>query len=73
MEIANMRSHIKNAYDNSPSWVDRVDRMPDNQVTAIYYNLLSKGKLNPKPKKKKEEYRQLTLFDVEFGGLRMHE
>lgn len=75
MDIPNMRAAIKKAYDNAPSWIDKVNRMADSQVCAIYYNLSRTGKLNPKPQRinKKEQYRQMTLFDEELGGLRMHE
>lgn len=66
-----MREMIRDAYPG-PAWKDRVSRMPDDQVIAVYYNFLRSGKFNPKPyadtktKLPKTEYRQMTLFDNEF-------
>ena len=50
--VEEMRSDISKVYLNS-SWKKKVARMPDNQVMAIYYSFLEKGKFGhvPKPNK----------------------
>lgn len=66
--VDQMRVSISDAYGNSPSWVDRVRRMGDSQVIAIFYNLQRSGKLNKKkPAAKKETYRQMTIFDYDMS------
>lgn len=44
------------------TWQQKVNRMSDNQVMALYFAFKEKG-LFDKPKKSKESYTQLTLFD----------
>lgn len=39
----NKREAIKKAYPNSPTWAARVDKMPDNQVVAVYSRLMAKA------------------------------
>jgi hypothetical protein len=46
--IDDARYIIGNVYDTK-TWKQRVRTMPDNQVLAIYYSFLEKGKFN-KPK-----------------------
>lgn len=46
-DINTMRSAILGAYDGY-NWERKVRNMHDNQVIAIYYSLLEKGKLNKK-------------------------
>jgi len=36
---------VKQAYPHSKSWASKVDRMPENQVTAIFLRLKQQGKL----------------------------
>lgn len=60
----------KSRYKDSPTWRDKVYRMPPNQVLAIYNTMLNKGEFNTKAKKieeltEKPTYTQPTLFD--FG------
>ena len=33
------REKIKQAYDHSPKWVERVNKMSDQQVIAVYFRL----------------------------------
>lgn len=64
MSIEQMRNAVSNAYD-SWRWRERVSQMPNAQVIAIYKNMEGRGQLNkPKAKgRKKEQYRQMTIFD----------
>ena len=39
------REALKNAYPKSESWHYKVDKMPDDQVNAIYIRLSTQGKL----------------------------
>ena len=63
--IENMRKKISDQYPG-PNWKDRVSRMDNAQVIAIYYNMERSGAFS-KPKTlrkgKKESYRQMTVFD----------
>lgn len=45
MDVDNMRSMIANVYDSS-SWRCKVAAMGDNQVIAVYYSFLEKGKFD---------------------------
>lgn len=49
MLVKDMRNAIKNApkYGHSMKWHDKVDRMKDNQVAAVYYRMKTAGDLNP--------------------------
>lgn len=49
MLVKDMRTALKNApkYGHSMKWHDRVDRMKDNQIAAIYYRMKSAGELEP--------------------------
>lgn len=40
MTVKQMRSKIKDIYPYSHRWAKRVDAMKDNQVIAVYYNLV---------------------------------
>lgn len=62
MEIKEMRKKVAKAYP-SPRWEDRVYRMSDRQVYAVYHSLREQGKLNPK-KARGNKNQQLTIFDV---------
>ena len=46
MEVSAMRSKLKECYRGAPKWVDRVSKMPDKQVIAIYYRMLRDGRLS---------------------------
>ncbi len=39
------REELKKAYPQSKSWHDKVDKMPSDQITAVYIRLRSQGKL----------------------------
>lgn len=45
MNIKDQRDWCKRAYPGT-AWKDKVDRMPDKQVTALFLNLRRKGKIN---------------------------
>ena len=65
-----MREKITKAYGGD-IWADRVKRMPDRQVMAIYYrilettpDILEKGRFAYEPdKNKKEEFHQISIFE----------
>lgn len=59
MTVGYMRKKIKEAY-TSKFWLNKVDEMPDDQIIAVYYSFLERRKFD-KPKKKKEEFHQITL------------
>lgn len=44
MQVEQMRIKIKFAY-TSAAWQERVDRMSDGQVIAIYYRFLKQGRV----------------------------
>lgn len=60
------RNMIASVYD-SVSWKRKVRDMGDGQVLAIYYKFLAEGKFDKKPEKKKEEFRQMTIWDFMEG------
>lgn len=64
-----MRTKIMSVYPFL-GWQEKVRKMKDNQVIAIYYKFLSEGKFDKKGKKKEKnnstEYYQYTLYDI-FG------
>lgn len=39
------REELKKVYPNSQSWAHKVDRMPPEQVAAIYIRFRNEGKL----------------------------
>lgn len=39
-----MRAEIRKAYDG-PYWKNKVDKMPENQVIAVYYKMLNRKEL----------------------------
>lgn len=43
MAIWEMREAILKAYPNSASWKEKVKKMSDSQVQAVYFRLLGKG------------------------------
>ena len=48
MSIDQMRAALCRLYGGAPKWVDRVRKMPDNQVYAIYMRMLEAGGLSKK-------------------------
>lgn len=45
MSEVNKREELKKAYPHSKAWAERVNKMPENQVVAVYLRLKSKGKV----------------------------
>ena len=47
MGVAEMRRLLKNntKYMNSQKWATKVDRMPDNQVIAVYMRMARAGEI----------------------------
>lgn len=44
MTVNEMREKLKKAY-SSPNWEEKVDRMKDKQVIALYYKFLNEKKI----------------------------
>lgn len=49
LTVEGMRDLIEDVYEG-PSWKEKVRRMADRQVMAIYFSFCEKGKFNKKPK-----------------------
>lgn len=62
MSIEQMRTSISNVYD-SLRWKNRVKRMADNQVVAIYHSFERGGKFNQKSLSR-ESFHQMNLFEL---------
>ena len=45
MSVEAMRSVLKAQYGGAYRWVNRVNKMGDNQVVAVYYRMLNSGQL----------------------------
>ena len=47
MRVVEMRWLLKNntKYKNSQKWATKVDRMPDNQVIAVYMRMARAGEI----------------------------
>jgi hypothetical protein len=45
MSGISQREAIKQAYPHSKTWLAKVDKMPESQVTAIYLRLKGQGKI----------------------------
>lgn len=61
-----MRSFIGKAYPGD-GWLSKVKRMPDNQIIAIYYNLLSRKEVAFTFNNNEDlgmKAKQLSLFDI---------
>ena len=43
MQTWEMREAIIKAYPNSKTWPEKVKKMSDSQVQAVYFRLLGKG------------------------------
>lgn len=68
--ITEMRSQLTNCepYSEAPSWVDKVGRMPDSQVIAVWNNFNRRGyfarsKNIAKNKRKDPAPHQITMFE----------
>lgn len=63
MTVLQMKNQISKVYDGQ-KWKDRVQRMSDNQVIAVYNSFLSSGKMNQKSTRLPgERFHQMTLFE----------
>lgn len=80
MTIDEMRFIIRQKY-NTTTWHTRVDKMPNNQVVAVYYSFLDRErkakhhpatkplfstKKKPEPSKPVNDYKQMSLFDNDY-------
>lgn len=45
MSVQNMREAIARAYSRSYSWQEKVKRMPEDQVIAVYYSFVRRHKI----------------------------
>ena len=45
MSVDQMRAIIKTQYKGAYKWINRVNKMADNQIIAIYYRMLRSGQL----------------------------
>jgi len=43
--ISQQRELLKKAYPHSKTWSSKVNKMPEDQVTAIYLRLKGQGKI----------------------------
>lgn len=63
MTVEAMRCRISEVYESN-RWRMRVRMMPDNQVIAIYRNMLERGLFERKNRRKsKIRYQQISMFD----------
>lgn len=70
MGVEQMRDAIADVYSGW-KWKDRVARMPEDQVMAVYFKFQSRGMFEVKAKKeanKPQEVKQLTIFDFIQGA-----
>lgn len=63
MSVSQMRTYLIYS-SNGKDWPDKVNRMSDSQVVAVYHSFLNRGKLKTKPPKPTPK--QLTITDC-FG------
>jgi hypothetical protein len=55
MNVQDMRGHVEALYP-SKVWRDKVKRMPDNQIIAIYKSKIERGPEPRKPRKEEDEF-----------------
>ena len=71
MRIASMRKAIAKVYNNK-TWANKVAMMPDDQVIAIYFSFLEKGRFERVDHKSvsEEKNHQITIFEYlqSIGG-----
>ena len=46
ISIAQMRSQLKTLYKGAYKWVDKVNKMSDMQVYAVYMRMLESGRFS---------------------------
>ena len=44
MNISQMRAWVLSAYPNK-NWVNKVNKMPDDQIISLYYSLIKRGRI----------------------------
>ena len=64
MNVSDMRNWLLKMYPG-PKWLEKVARMPDNQVMAVYFSMKKKGQ---QPIKESKKEKQLTIFDYDEEG-----
>lgn len=68
-----MRQRVADAYDGL-SWKEKVERMPDYQVVAIYYKFLKDGKFDEKKPRRSDVGSQVkSVWAVEEPSLPVEE
>lgn len=45
MEVSYMRDVLKKQYNGAYKWVNRVNKMSNNQVMAVYFRMKESGQL----------------------------
>jgi len=45
MKVEQMRHVLKKQYRSAPKWVNKVNKMSDKQVIAVYLRMLSAGQI----------------------------
>jgi len=69
VNIDQMRLYVMQAYPG-PKWAQRVSKMANNQIVAVYNNILAReAEKSAKEKLRQEsddryQYRQMTLWEV---------
>lgn len=63
LTIDEMRSYITSKYESN-TWRYKVERMPENQVIAVYYSFLERETKKKLEEEKKAVNEQLDWFDV---------
>lgn len=61
MTVAEMRREIMDMYPNGKNWHRRVEKMPANQVFAIYQSMINRKE--PVISEKEEEYHQIDIWE----------
>lgn len=64
-DVEDMRAYISDAYD-SARWKNRVVRMPDKQVMAIFFNFMSR--INKRKKQKSESLKAIEMGEALVQG-----
>ena len=62
--VNEMRNYILKMYPG-PRWTEKVARMGDAQVMAVYYSMKKKGQ---KPVSDKPDVRQANIYDYDEEG-----
>lgn len=63
MTVECMRDWLREVYP-FPKWQDKVDRMHEPQVIAVYYNMRKLNKLSPKKKNQQtEQSHQISIWE----------